>query len=80
MSIPESLSCADFDDRVLRLIQSEEISPRYIGDLLPALVDVVFGGDYSNKRRDYADVILASIARLQDRGLLSKYEGRTVLE
>jgi hypothetical protein len=80
MSIPDSLSSAEFDDSVLRILTTNTSLPLTRGEFLRYFIDDTYGGEYSKKRKDYADVILASIARLQDRGLLSKYEGRTVLE
>ena len=76
--IPVSLSSTEFDDVVLRIIM--EPMPLTFGDAFKLAVDDFYGAEYSDKIPPYADVILASIARLQDRGLLSKYEGRTVLE
>jgi len=74
MTIPEVLSCRKFDERILRILTADNISDSMRGDVLPAVVDDEYGGDYSRKIRGYADVILASIARLQERGLLSMYE------
>jgi len=74
MTIPATLSSIEFDDRILLVLTTDKLSQFERGDMLAMAVDDAFNGEYSDKITPYADVILASIARLQERGLLSMYE------
>jgi len=74
MTISDTLSNKDFDDRILLVLTTDKLSQLERGDMLATVVDDAFNGEYSVEATPYADVILASIARLQERGLLSMYE------
>ena len=75
-TISDVLSTSKFDDRILRALTTDDGERLRLGRgfLLAAVIDDEYGGDYSKKRTDYADVIVASVTRLQERGLLSKFE------
>jgi len=74
VTIPEVLSTSRFDDRILNVLTTDKMASFSRGEMLAAVTDDEFGSDFSKKRTDYADVIVASVSRLQDRGLLSKFE------